>query len=161
MDHFLNPQAGRLAYVGKASPPYLELPPTPKAISRRAGPFSRTRKPGRLAYVGKASPPYFFEPTSNPRAISRRAGPFSRTCKPGRFAYVGKASRLTPPATFAPPYSPLLVTAFHINARMSDSSSMILLIGLPDPCPALVSMRIRAGFEHPWAACKVAANLNE
>ena len=32
-------------------------------------------------------------------------------------------------------------------------------MGLPAPWPALVSMRIKTGFSHDWAACNAAANL--
>ena len=40
-------------------------------------------------------------------------------------------------------------------------SAMILLVGLPAPCPADVSILIRIGASPPWLACMVAANLNE
>ena len=36
---------------------------------------------------------------------------------------------------------------------------MSLVVGLPAPWPALVSMRIRTGLSHDWAACSAAANL--
>jgi len=36
---------------------------------------------------------------------------------------------------------------------------MILLVGLPAPWPARVSIRIRTGAVPAWAACNVAANL--
>ena len=39
------------------------------------------------------------------------------------------------------------------------ASSIILVVGLPAPWPALVSMRIRIGAVPAWAACSVAANL--
>src|SRR5438045_3425944 len=48
---------------------------------------------------------------------------------------------------------------FTRKAHWSVVSSMILLVGLPAPWPALVSMRINTGAGPAWAACKVAANL--
>ena len=36
---------------------------------------------------------------------------------------------------------------------------MSLVVGLPAPWPALVSIRIRTGLSHDWAACSAAANL--
>ncbi len=42
---------------------------------------------------------------------------------------------------------------------MSARSSMILLVGLPAPWPALVSMRISTGAGPACAACSAAANL--
>ena len=40
------------------------------------------------------------------------------------------------------------------NAHLSAASSISLAVGLPAPWPALVSMRIKIGLSHDWAACK-------
>ena len=45
------------------------------------------------------------------------------------------------------------------NAHWSAASSMSLAVGLPAPWPALVSIRIRTGLSHDWAAWSAAANL--
>src|SRR5262249_28376747 len=45
------------------------------------------------------------------------------------------------------------------NPQLSEISSMIFDVGLPAPCPALVSMRISVGAGPDCAACSVAANL--
>ena len=50
---------------------------------------------------------------------------------------------------------------YMMNANMSAVSSICLLIGLPAPWPALVSMRISLGALPVLAACRVAAYLNE
>src|SRR5207248_3016966 len=50
---------------------------------------------------------------------------------------------------------------FTRNAHRSACSSMSLLVGLPAPCPALVSIWMRTGLAHACAACRAAVNLNE
>jgi hypothetical protein len=45
------------------------------------------------------------------------------------------------------------------EASQSVASSMRLLVGLPAPCPARVSMRMRTGFGRLCAAYSAAANL--
>src|SRR5260370_42189854 len=47
------------------------------------------------------------------------------------------------------------------NAQRSAASSMILLVGLPAPCPAFVSVRVNQGGRPPCAACSAAADLHE
>jgi hypothetical protein len=51
---------------------------------------------------------------------------------------------------------------FKVRTRKpqrSAYSSMIFEVGLPAPCPAFVSMRMRTGAGPPCAACIAAANL--
>ena len=45
------------------------------------------------------------------------------------------------------------------NAHWSAKSSTCIHTGLPAPCPARVSMRIRIGLPHTCTACSAAANL--
>ncbi len=45
------------------------------------------------------------------------------------------------------------------KAILSAASSIILAVGLPAPCPARVSMRIKTGWSPVCAACIVAAYL--
>ena len=50
---------------------------------------------------------------------------------------------------------------YIMNANISAVSSICLLIGLPAPCPAFVSMRMSLGALPVFEACSVAAYLNE
>src|SRR5262249_37266245 len=54
-----------------------------------------------------------------------------------------------------------ILSSFTRKAYTSDSSSMILAVGLPAPWPARVSMRINTGASPLWQDCNIAANLNE
>jgi len=58
---------------------------------------------------------------------------------------------------FLPPIC--IPSVFTRNAQRSPISSMIFVVGLPAPCPAFVSMRIKTGLSQPCAACSPAANL--
>jgi hypothetical protein len=46
-----------------------------------------------------------------------------------------------------------------MKANWSTVASMRLLSGIPAPCPARVSTRIRIGFTPPWASCRAAVYL--
>ena len=46
------------------------------------------------------------------------------------------------------------------KAKRSAASSILFVVGLPAPWPALVSIRIRTGSGPACAAWSVAANLN-
>src|SRR5947209_735166 len=53
----------------------------------------------------------------------------------------------------------LIFKARTRKPQRSETSSICLDVGLPAPCPALVSMRIKMGAVPACAACMVAANL--
>src|SRR5579864_3645503 len=54
---------------------------------------------------------------------------------------------------------PAHMIIFCRKVYSSAVSSMILSTGLPPPCPALVSIRMRTGESTAWACCKAAAYL--
>src|SRR5260221_5521647 len=56
-------------------------------------------------------------------------------------------------------YFTSILNALAMNARISERSSIIFEVGLPAPCPALVSMRMSLGASPVSAACIVAAYL--
>src|ERR1044071_5376856 len=70
--------------------------------------------------------------------------------------------RLPPPSTALHRLrTPSTARFLTRNAQRSACSSMILLVGLPAPCPALVSIWMSTGLAQPCAACRAAVNLNE